>query len=515
MLNFLKIYLWQFISILFSFASIFVVTPYLSSNTSLFGIYSLVTAAYIFLSYADFGFLSAGMKFASESYAQQDIRQEIRIIGFTSFIFLIFVLIYTVVVVCLSFHPELLVKSLSDKNEIKIANQLLLILGVFSPVFVLQRMLQIIFAVRLQDYTFQKVLIFFNGLKITFAVLFFGKDNYPIVSFFLFSQLCTLGASLVGFIILKRKLNYDIELLLRNVRFSKTLYKKTKNLAFVSIFLAGCWILYYEMDSFVISRVLGAQYLAIYAIALSLMTYFRSIFGIIFSPFTAKFNHFVGLQDFTGLKEFFSKVICIGIPLTVFPVVAITLTIKNFILTWVGFKYEASIPIAQMLIFSYIFSFLIYPSGILVMAYERVKLLYLSSALLPIVYWTGIIVAFPFWGLQAFANFKFVSFTIAAIVYMYAIGKIFKLPIFSYMLNLFKPAALPIVFLVVTLLLLRPYMGFTQGKVNLILYFSYIGVVLVISFGIYYYTSIIFRQGISSMLAPLLSKNWKIRKLDS
>ena len=70
----IKIYLWQFISLLFNFAAIFVVTPYLSSNHTLYGIYTLVVAANMFLSYADFGFLGAGMKFASECYAQKDLK---------------------------------------------------------------------------------------------------------------------------------------------------------------------------------------------------------------------------------------------------------------------------------------------------------------------------------------------------------------------------------------------------------------------------------------------------------
>ena len=110
MQKFLKIYFWQIISILFNFGSVFIVTPYLSANAPLFGIYSLVTAAYIFLSYGDFGFLSAGLKFASENYARNDRQAEIKVIGFSSFIFLVFVLLYAAGIAGISLKPELLVK---------------------------------------------------------------------------------------------------------------------------------------------------------------------------------------------------------------------------------------------------------------------------------------------------------------------------------------------------------------------------------------------------------------------
>ncbi len=172
MKQFLKIYLWQFISILFNFAAIFIVTPFLSSNQVIYGIYTLVTAAYMFLSYADFGFLGAGMKFASEYYAQKNLKQEIKIIGFTGFIFLMFVLIYALGVTFLAFRPEILVKNLENIEERSIASNLLFILAIFCPVIVMQRIVQIIYAVRLRDYVFQRISIIANAIKIVFAVLF-------------------------------------------------------------------------------------------------------------------------------------------------------------------------------------------------------------------------------------------------------------------------------------------------------------------------------------------------------
>lgn len=509
MKQFLKIYLWQFISILFNFAAIFVVTPYLSSNQTVYGIYTLIVAAYMFLSYADFGFLGAGIKFASECYAQKDSKQEIKIIGFTGFIFLAFVALYALCILFLSFSPEILVKNLGSNEDREIASNLLLILALFCPVFVMQRVVQIIFAVRLKDYVFQRIFIVANAIKILFAIVFFSNENYPIVAYFLFSQLCTLTAVLLGLYIAKKQFGYEFILFFRSFRFSKEIYEKTKRLAFVSIFLTLCWILYYELDPFVISRLLGPKYLAVFAIGFTLMEYFRSVFGIVFGPFTAKFNHFIGLKDYDGLHTFFKKVLILALPITVFPVLAISLTIKYFIFSWVGDQYADSVPIAQVLVLSFMFSFLSSPTGILIMAYERAKLLYVTNALLPIIYWLGIFVAFKFIGLQAFADFKVLAFFIVVIVYLKIIVKLLDLKFWPFLWKLSAPAILPVLFILIATFLTKSYLPLEKNKINLLIYFIYNGLIISVAFVIYYFFSSEYRKGMSSIMVPLFEKIFK------
>lgn len=503
MKQFLKIYLWQFISILFNFAAIFVVTPYLSSNQTIYGIYTLIVAANMFLSYADFGFLGAGMKFASECYAQQDLKKEIRILGFTGFIFLIFVLLYASGVLFLSFYPDMLVKNLGNNEERSIASNLLLILAMFCPVFVMQRIVQIIFAVRLKDYVFQRILIVSSAIKIVFAIAFFSNDNYPIVNYFLFSQLCNLSAVLCGLFIARKQFGYTFKLFFGSFRFSKEIYQKTKQLAFVSIFLTICWILFYELDPFVISKTLGAKYVAVFAIGFTLMEYFRSVFGIIFSPFIAKFNHYIGLRDHQGLHVFFNKVLVLALPLTVFPVLCISITIKNFIFCWVGNQYNDSVPIAQVLVLSFMFSFLSSPTGILIMAYERAKLLYFTNSLLPIVYWIGVFITFRFIGLQAFADFKMVAFLIAAIVYINIIVKLLNEKFWPYLWKLSSPAIIPVLFILIITFFTKSYLPIEKNKVNLLVYFVYNGLIISAAFIIYYFSSSQYRQSMNLILSPI------------
>ncbi|WP_157490609.1 hypothetical protein [Flavobacterium succinicans] len=451
------------------------------------------------------------MKFASECYAQKNLQQEIKIIGFTGFIFLAFVSLYALGVFFISFRPEILVKSLANDEERSIASNLLMILALFCPVFVMQRIVQIIFAVRLRDYVFQRIVIVANAIKIVFAIIFFSHKSYPIVGYFLFSQICTLTAVLLGLYLAKKRFGYDFKLFFGSFKFSKEVYEKSKKLAFVSIFLTLCWILYYELDPFVISRLLGAKQLAIFAIGFTLMEYFRGVFGIVFSPFIAKFNHFVGLKDYEGLHVFFNKVLVLALPLTVFPVLAISITIKNFIFCWVGNQYADSVPIAQVMVLSFLFSFLSSPTGILIMAYERAKLLYITNALLPIIYWSGVFIAFKFIGLHAFADFKAAAFFVVAIVYLNIIVKLINLKFWPFLWKLFSPAILPVLFILITTFLTKLYLPLEKNKTNLLIYFIYNGLVISIAFIIYYFFSSEYRKTINSIFFPIFGRFYTIR----
>ncbi|MFA4979141.1 MAG: hypothetical protein WC589_16620, partial [Sphingobacterium sp.] len=55
-INYIKIYLWQGVSVVLNFLSMFVVIPFLSSNPQLYGVYTICISTSIFLAYADLGF---------------------------------------------------------------------------------------------------------------------------------------------------------------------------------------------------------------------------------------------------------------------------------------------------------------------------------------------------------------------------------------------------------------------------------------------------------------------------
>ena len=95
-LNYIQIYLWQGLAMVVNIGSMVIVTPMITASPGTYGIYSLCIAANIFLQYADIGFVGAAFKYASESYAKKDMPEEIRTIGFASFILLVFVAFYSI-----------------------------------------------------------------------------------------------------------------------------------------------------------------------------------------------------------------------------------------------------------------------------------------------------------------------------------------------------------------------------------------------------------------------------------
>jgi len=500
MKNYLKIYFWQIISIAFSFASVFVVTPYISSDKSLYGVYTVVMAAYLFISYADFGFLGAGMKYACECFAKKEQKEEIEIIGFSGAVFFAFVFLFSITMFVFAVNPNYIISNFDNLKEQNIASDLFFYMGVFCPVFVLQRIIQIIYGVRLKDYVFQKILIISNVIKISSAFYFFRDGNYQIVEYFVFTQICSLSASLFGLYTLKKKEKYDVVYLFNSFKFSKKLFIKTKRLAFSSIFLTISWIFFYEIDPFVIGKFIGVKEVALYAIGLTIMSYFRVVFGVLYTPFIAKMNYFIGLKDDEGLKVFVVKILKLFIPITVFPVIAVFFSLNIFVINWVGKEYETSVHIIQFLVLSHLFSFIISPIGILIMAQEKVKKLYFNSIIEPLIYWIGVITTISILGLQSFAIFKFVAIFFTAIYYISILLNYLGMKLFTFLQELILPAIIPVIIIIFTVLIFKSYFPLGQSIRNLLIYFSLIGVVVLFGTVIYYWTSKQFRDTINSIL---------------
>lgn len=396
----------------------FVVIPYISADQTTYGIYTVCISVTIFLAYADLGFLGAGQKYAAESYARSDIRKEIELVGFSHFILFIIVLIMSGVFLYLSFHPSLLISGLDNDEQLTIARQLLLILAIFAPTVVLQRMLQMIFGIRLQEYSLQKINIIGSIVKIGSVFYFFGNGKYDIVGYYLFVQIVSVVIAFVGIWLAKRTYNYDFRHLLLRFRFSKEIFKHTKGLAFSTLFATVSWVLYYEFDAIAIGKMIDAQAVAIYAIGLTLLGFMRSLLGVLFSPFSFRFNHFIGEGKIEELKQFYLHVLIITLPLVVFPLVAIAIMAQGIVISWVGVEYEQSVVVVQWLILCNVLGFISYPTGMLLMAREKLQQMYFINALMPAIFWTGIFITIKFWGMESFAIFKFIAFITSGLFYL-------------------------------------------------------------------------------------------------
>lgn len=504
--NYLKIYLWQGVSLVLNFLSMFVVIPYLTSDPTTYGIYSVCISFSIFLAYADLGFMGAGQKYAAEYFAKGNKEEEIKVIGFTNFILLVFLILFSIGFFVLSRQPELLVKGIDTVNQYYIASSLLLILAVFTPTTLLQRLLQMIFGIRMEDFIVQRTNIIGSVFKILSVLWFFREGKYDIVGYFLFTQIINFIATLISLLIARKRYQYNFKLLLSCIYFNKAVYDKTKGLAFASLFMTVSWILYYELDSVSIGKFLGANQVAVYAIGLTVLSFFRSIFGILFSPFNVRFNHFVGSGDESVLKSFYLQIVTILAPMVVFPIIAIAILARPIVLTWVGADYEASIEIVQFLVFCNVFAFISYPTNFMLLAKERQKVLYFISTLLPFVFWIGIAVSIGLWGVKSFAVFKLVAFIISALVLFKLMIEYLELQLLDALKKIFSPMLFPILVLILGSFIVRSYLPQEKSKINLIIVAITIGVLIIVSFVIQYFVSVNWREQMNKTIRQFSNK---------
>lgn len=498
--NYLKIYLWQGISIILNLLSMFIVIPRLADNPTIYGIYVVCISANIFLTYADIGFASAGYKYASECFAQKNLEEEIRIVAFVGFVLLLFVALFAVGVSFIALSPGLLIKNINAAVEMNIASHLLFILALFSPVIIFQRVLDIIYGIRLEQFVQQRIMIVASVLKILSVFYFFQNARYDIVGYFLFCQMVNVAALLSCAIIAKVRYQYNFFVFFKAFKFSKPMFNKTRALAFGSLFLTVTWILYYELDAFAIAKLLGPESVAIYAIGFTILTFLRTLFGVLFSPFFARFNHFIGLNDMEGLRRLYLSIVTLTLPFVVFPILSLFLLMDPFVNAWVGSHYENSVLVAQLLIFCFIYGFISYPAGFLIIAQERIRTLYITAVIAPIIYWTGISLTIHSMGLTSFALFKLIAISLSGVIYFFITLKFLGFSPWVFAKQVLGPAVVPIVFLCGTLLYVGQFMPVGKSTTNLIVVVATGGASSAVALSLYYFFSSPFRSYAQGLL---------------
>lgn len=425
--NYIKIYFWQIISVLLGFAALFVVVPYISSNKTIYGIYSVCTSLTIFFSYADLGFLASGVKYAAEYYIKGQHKEEIRIVGFTSFIMVSVFAILALGIIVLGIFPKLLIPALVDGSEqMIIARWLLFTLAVSCPVIIGQRLLNLIFTIRVEDYKFQRINIVGNIIRILSVFFFFGGGRYMIVEYYIFYQAVSLGVVAVALLYARKHYDYGFCEFLSAFRFDREVFDKVKHLTGTALIMTASMILYYELDQVVISNLLGIEAVAIYAVALSVLQLVRTFCSIVYSPYMSRYNHFVGLEDYEGLTHFVRKMILVFAPVLIVPILTLSLMARPFVISWVGSQYFESGILVSFLVLSFIFNFIKDPIGQYFVATERNNILIKNNLLIPIVFWIGVITLVGVINTKAFAIMKFVAPGVNVISYWVLASNDFK-----------------------------------------------------------------------------------------
>jgi O-antigen/teichoic acid export membrane protein len=498
--NYLSIYVWQGIAMILNFFSMMIVIPFLTSNANLYGIYTICTSFNVFLTYADLGFLSAGQKYAAEYFVQNDNQNEIKVVGFTIFILALFLSLFSLFFWGVSLNPQILINNVLNSNAKSIASNLFLLLSVSTPIVLMQRLAQIIYGVRVKDYLIQRLNIIGSIFKVIGVYYFFYRGSYSIVSYFAFTQFVNFCVAFVVLYNAKKLFLYDYNSLFKAFRFDSLILAKTKKIAFASFYLTVMWVLYYELDSIFIGKFLGPYAVAIYSIGIILLTLFRSLFGILFSPFNVRFNHFIGELDFNGLYLFFFNIIRLFAPIIVIPLISIVFFVRPLILTWVGFEYIDSIFVSSFLILCNLFAFLSYPTGMLIMAKEQHKNIYFINTFIPIFYWIGILLTYREFGVISFSFFKFIAFTLSFFYYTYIVVNDLKIKVGELISKLFIPLVLPLLSSLLFSFYMISFLPTTKGKLELLFVVSSILISIFTGFLILFLTSKYYRSVIINLI---------------
>jgi len=497
----LKIYFWQILSLVSGFATMFIVTPYLSSNQNYFGIYSFVISLNLFLSYADFGFLSAGIKYAAEAFIQKDKEQEYKILGFVLFIMFTMFALFAVMIFYGYLNPSIALKGIESADELQVAKDLLLIFLASLPITLLHRIIQLIFNIRLEDFKYQRVYAIVNLVKIGIAVILFHFFEYPIVTYYFIFQLLNLVVVLIGFLLAKKDYDYNFRLFFKYCKFNKVIYSKIKGLAYGSLILTISWVLYYEIDSIVIAKIASLKDVALFSVCLSLMTFARSLFGIIYNPFSVKFNHYIGLGSTDKLNAAYRTVILFGVPLSIFATLIVVFSMDKLILLWVGSQYEPAISIIKIMFLIYLFNFVTSPGGIAVVAKNKLKEMYFVSIFLPLIYWVGVVFTFNRLGILSFAIFKLVAFALYAIFYLYFSSRYMAVDWKDFVSKNAIGIVLGVVIIGVISSTIGPLLPVKKSVAHLLIYFSYVGGLFTLTCLAFFAFSKDFRNSLTSLLA--------------
>lgn len=420
----MQTYIWKSLSVLVSFLSFFVVIPFLTSNSQLYGIYTFCISFQLFLTYADIGFLSAGQKYAAEAFARSDQKEERRILGFVGAVLLAMILPFSLVMLLFAIYPNIVLNEVSEINK-NFISSLFVILAIASPIqVILQRLTQSILTIRIKEYVSSRVDLIGNIFRILSVFVFFTGGRYMIIPYFLFINIITIVCSIVVIAIIKKEESYDILDLIKSIRFSKKYFELMKKLSFSSLGLTFSWLICYELDLIYIGKIYSVEEVALYAVCFSVINFLRQFFNILYGPYSQRFNHFVALKKNEEFSNLLGRIIKYTFPLCLFVCSIMSFSSKYFILYWVGNDYIEAIQIMSVLSWFYILHFISQPGSYVCISTENYKLIHLQSIVTPIVFLGSfLILYYSGVGLLSFAISKLLMVFSGTIIVSFAISK--------------------------------------------------------------------------------------------
>ena len=265
-------------------------------------------------------------------------------------------------------------------------------------------------------------------------------------------------------------------------------------------------MLFYELDSIAIGKIYNAEAVALYAIGFNILSLIRSVLGAFYSPFSARFNHFIGLGLEGELKEFIINIMIISLPIVLFFLYPLYILSEPLVVAWVGVDYLDAVPMVGLLVLCNIMAFVNYPMGMVLVAKKEINALYISNALLPVIFWLGILLFGSILGVYSFALFKLVAFLFSSLYYIFLLNKVFAISLRTFIKRIIIPFIPSFLLVSVILVLLKDVTVAEKSVVNLMK----VGLMEVFTMGVGVSVSIMFvptlRNYISTRIIPLFKK---------
>ena len=117
-----------------------------------------------------------------------------------------------------------------DSENFYTARYLLILLSVSCPVIIGQRILNMIYSIRVEDYKLQRISAVGSILKILSVFFFFGSENYLLVPYFAFVQFINLSVVLMAVFRSESDLYHFVEFLKAINFFDRIIFDKEKGL---------------------------------------------------------------------------------------------------------------------------------------------------------------------------------------------------------------------------------------------------------------------------------------------
>ena len=145
--------------------------------------------------------------------------------------------------------------SLLEAESKKLASSIFLIIGIMMPIQVLlQRLANLILASRLKEYIFVFLDIIANVAKVIIVPYFELSSGFALELYLISSISLSISAAFLSLLLIKIFTNFDLLILFRFIKFTRSSFDKMKALALSSILSTIFFILTFELDLVIAAR---------------------------------------------------------------------------------------------------------------------------------------------------------------------------------------------------------------------------------------------------------------------